>query len=107
MLKITHQSSGTSQPCWLTRERSLIYEPLTKNTSVDVAIVRAGIAGLSSAYELNRRGFSVAIFEDGLIGSGESGRTSAHLSSYIDYGFTQIKKNFGMASTKLATESHA
>ncbi len=107
MTQLINQSSGISQSYWLPSKRSLHYPALTSPLSVDVAIVGAGIAGLSIAYELNKRGLSVTVFEDGLIGSGESGRTSAHLSNYIDYGYSDSIKNFGLKKAQLVAQSHA
>lgn len=41
---------------------------------VDVAIIGGGIIGTTAAYELARRGVSVALFEKGFIGAEQSGR---------------------------------
>jgi glycine/D-amino acid oxidase-like deaminating enzyme len=40
----------------------------------DVAVIGGGIIGVSTAYELARRGISVALFEKGVIGAEQSGR---------------------------------
>ncbi len=42
--------------------------------AVDVAIVGGGIIGVSAAWDLARRGITVALFEKGLIGGEQSGR---------------------------------
>lgn len=42
----------------------------------DVAVVGAGIVGLSTAYALSRRGVGVAIYERGVVGNGQSGGDS-------------------------------
>lgn len=42
----------------------------------DVAVVGAGIVGLSTAYALHRRGVGVAIYERGVAGNGQSGGDS-------------------------------
>ena len=41
---------------------------------VDVAIVGAGIVGVCTAYELARKGVSVALLEKGIVGGEQSGR---------------------------------
>jgi glycine/D-amino acid oxidase-like deaminating enzyme/nitrite reductase/ring-hydroxylating ferredoxin subunit len=54
--------------------------PLRRDLKTDVLVVGAGIAGLSTAYELARQGADVAIVDRGAIGGGMTARTSAHLS---------------------------
>ena len=59
-------------------------EPLPESTSADVCIVGAGIAGLSVAYELTRMGQTVVVLDDGAIGRGMTGRTTAHIVNALD-----------------------
>ncbi len=79
---------------------------LTKNTSTAVCIIGGGIAGLSVAYELLRKGKSVVVVDGKEIGAGETGRTSAHLSNALDEGYVKLQKMFGVAGAKLAAQSH-
>ena len=44
--------------------------PLTDDLRVEVCVVGAGIAGLSTAYLLAKAGKSVAVLDDGPIGAG-------------------------------------
>jgi glycine/D-amino acid oxidase-like deaminating enzyme/nitrite reductase/ring-hydroxylating ferredoxin subunit len=74
---------------------------------VDVVIVGGGIAGVSIAYNLARAGKKVAIVEDGFIGSGETGRTTAHLVSALDDRYYELERLFGEEDAKLIAQSHA
>jgi glycine/D-amino acid oxidase-like deaminating enzyme len=68
--------------------------------------VGGGLAGISAAYLLTREGLSVLVLEDGLIGSGETGRTTAHLSNALDDRYTEIERIHGQPGARLAAESH-
>lgn len=70
----------------------LRFNSLDQNISVDVAIIGGGIAGITTAYLLSRSGKSVAILEDGYIGSGETGRTTAHITHALDDRYYNIEK---------------
>jgi glycine/D-amino acid oxidase-like deaminating enzyme/nitrite reductase/ring-hydroxylating ferredoxin subunit len=74
---------------------------------VDVAVIGAGMAGLSVAYHLCKAGLSVAVFDKGLIGCGETGRTTAHLASALDEHYTTLEQLHGKTGARMAAESHA
>ena len=99
-------SSGETRSYWVKHAESK-YPALNNNIDVDVLIIGGGIAGLSCAYELLKNGKSVALIEDGIIGSGESSRTSAHLSSCLDSRYFELINKFGLSNAKLAAQSHA
>ncbi|CAN5887153.1 FAD-dependent oxidoreductase [soil metagenome] len=99
-------TSGSNTTFWIDSAESLAFEKLDENLDVDVVIVGGGIAGISIAYNLVRSGKTVAIVEDGLIGSGETGRTSAHLTAVLDDRYYHLQKLYGKEDTKLIAESH-
>src|SRR5690348_3949978 len=51
--------------------------------STEVCVVGGGIAGLTTAYLLAKAGRQVTVVDDGLIGGGETCRTTAHLSNAL------------------------
>jgi glycine/D-amino acid oxidase-like deaminating enzyme/nitrite reductase/ring-hydroxylating ferredoxin subunit len=79
---------------------------LEQDTEADVCIVGAGIAGLSTAYMLAREGLSVVVIDDGPIGGGETGRTTAHLATAPDEFMGELEKLFGADGARLAHQSH-
>jgi glycine/D-amino acid oxidase-like deaminating enzyme/nitrite reductase/ring-hydroxylating ferredoxin subunit len=79
---------------------------LSRDVEADVCIVGAGIAGLTTAYLLTKAGKDVVVLEDGLIASGMTEMTTAHLSDAIDDRFTDIEKWHGERGAFLAAESH-
>ncbi len=75
--------------------------------AVDVCVVGAGIAGLTTAYLLAKAGRRVILLDEGRIGGGETSRTSAHLASAIDNRMTKMELVHGEGGAKLAVASHA
>jgi glycine/D-amino acid oxidase-like deaminating enzyme/nitrite reductase/ring-hydroxylating ferredoxin subunit len=69
--------------------------------------VGAGIAGMSAAYLLARAGRAVTVIDDGPIGGGETGRTTAHITSALDDRYSDIEKLHGEGGARIAAESHA
>src|SRR5438874_1649553 len=66
------------------------HPPLPASTTADVVVVGSGIAGLSTAYELARRGSTVVVIDRGPIGRGMTARTTAHLTSALDDFYSEM-----------------
>ncbi len=71
-----------------------------------ICVVGAGIAGLTTAYLLAREGRPVTVVDSHTIGSGESGRTTAHLTNALDDRYFEIERLHGEKGARLAAESH-
>jgi glycine/D-amino acid oxidase-like deaminating enzyme/nitrite reductase/ring-hydroxylating ferredoxin subunit len=80
--------------------------PLDRDAVTDVCIVGAGIAGLATAFQLVRRGKRVIVLDDGPVGGGETGRTTAHLASAIDDRYFRIEQIHGSDAARICYESH-
>jgi glycine/D-amino acid oxidase-like deaminating enzyme/nitrite reductase/ring-hydroxylating ferredoxin subunit len=83
------------------------FEPLSANTSADVCIVGAGVAGLMTAYLQAREGHSVVLLESGVLSGGETARTTAHLSYALDDRYYELERLFGQGGAEQAYKSHA
>jgi len=100
-------TAGMHNPCWLEPSLPPIPEnKLKSGTSTDVVIVGGGLAGLSTAYCLLKSGKKIVLVEDGIIGSGETGRTTAHLVAALDDRYYHLQSVFGKEQTRLIAESH-
>jgi glycine/D-amino acid oxidase-like deaminating enzyme/nitrite reductase/ring-hydroxylating ferredoxin subunit len=79
---------------------------LSRDIRTNVCVVGAGIAGMTTAYLLGRAGRAVVVIDDGSIGGGETGRTSAHITAALDDGYYAIEKLHGAEGARIAAESH-
>ena len=80
---------------------------LALDTSADVCVVGAGIAGMTTAYLLAREGKQVVVLDDGPIGGGMTGRTTAHLVNALDDRFYELERLHGERGAQLAAQSHS
>lgn len=99
-------TSGENISFWTDSVKPLETEALQHDIETEVLIIGAGISGLTTAYCLLSNGHKVIVVEDGLIGSGESGRTTAHLTNALDDRYYTLEKLFGEEKAKLAANSH-
>ncbi len=104
---MTRKTSGSNPPVWLqAADNGLLYPLLMADGEADVCVIGGGIAGLSIAYFLAREGVKAVLLEDGFIGSGETGCTTAHLSNALDDRYYELERLHGRAGSRLAAESH-
>jgi glycine/D-amino acid oxidase-like deaminating enzyme/nitrite reductase/ring-hydroxylating ferredoxin subunit len=98
--------SGDSTSIWMDTADTPDRPALDADLQTDVCVVGAGIAGLTTAYLLARDGRSVVVLDDGPIGGGETGRTTAHLSNALDDRYYALERMHGKRGAQLAAESH-
>ena len=104
----TDKTSGNHIPFWLAENTApLDYGKLSQNIKTDVVIIGGGISGLTTAYCLAKEGKKVVLVEDGQLASGETGRTTAHITYALDDRYAEIEKTFNQETAKLAAESHS
>jgi glycine/D-amino acid oxidase-like deaminating enzyme/nitrite reductase/ring-hydroxylating ferredoxin subunit len=99
-------TSGQHKSFWVASTDTQNFPTLTQNLETDVLVIGGGIAGLTTAYLLAKSGRQVVLVEDGQLGSGESGRTTAHLTAALDDRYYYIENVFGEKAAGLAAESH-
>jgi len=98
--------SGQTTSLWHATVGALTRPSLSGDARADVCIVGAGIAGMMTAYLLARAGKRVIVLDDGPIGGGETGRTTAHLSDALDDRYTELERMHGADGAQLAASSH-
>jgi glycine/D-amino acid oxidase-like deaminating enzyme/nitrite reductase/ring-hydroxylating ferredoxin subunit len=81
------------------------YPALDGDARVDVAIVGAGITGLTAARLLDREGKRVAVLEQGRVGSGTTGGTTAHVTQVPDLRYRDLRSKFGREDLRTVVDS--
>lgn len=72
---------------------------------VDVAVVGAGITGLTAARLLVEKGKTVAVLEQDRVGSGTTGGTTAHVTQVPDRRYRELVSKFGRDDVRQVVES--
>jgi glycine/D-amino acid oxidase-like deaminating enzyme/nitrite reductase/ring-hydroxylating ferredoxin subunit len=96
--------SPQSNPYWLDA-RASHFVAQAKDCTVDVAIIGAGITGLTAAYHFKRAGLSVAVIEKRKCGGFDTANTTAHLTSVTDARFSDLVAKVGKENAQLAWQA--
>lgn len=84
---------------WICTTQPSAFPPLAQDLTVDVAVVGAGIAGLSVARMLAGGGASLAVIDAGPVCAGVTGSTSAKVTSLHTLIYASLRKSFGPERT--------
>lgn len=96
--------NGASKSIWHATAVVPKFPPLQGNASADICVIGAGIAGLTTAYLLSKQGKKVILIDAVGVGSGETGRTTAHFFP-PDEWYADIEDKFGASRAALVAES--
>lgn len=80
---------------WLASSSRPSYGKLEKDLTVDVAVIGAGIAGITTAYLLAQAGKRVVLLEAGRLLGGTTGHTTAKLTAQHDLIYDELIRRFG------------
>lgn len=78
---------------WLETAQVPSFPQLTSDIEADIAIIGAGITGITTAYLLARQGKKVIVLESDKVGSGVTAFSTGHLTASLDadYSFVSSK----------------
>jgi glycine/D-amino acid oxidase-like deaminating enzyme/nitrite reductase/ring-hydroxylating ferredoxin subunit len=91
---------------WVESTPSTDYPPLAGRVSVDVAVIGAGITGLTAAVLLKREGKTVAVVEAKRIVRGATGYTTAKVTSGHGVLYSELTKTIGAEGARLYAEAN-
>lgn len=92
-------------PYWTQDASVPTFPSLEENATADVAIVGGGIAGLTTGYILAGQGLTVIIVDDGELFSGETERTTAHITAMMDLRYFELEQIHGRDRTEAIARS--
>jgi glycine/D-amino acid oxidase-like deaminating enzyme/nitrite reductase/ring-hydroxylating ferredoxin subunit len=91
---------------WLQSTPGTDYPPFAGEVSVDVAVLGAGITGLTAAVLLKRAGKSVAVVESKRIVRGATGYTTAKVTAGHGVIYSELERTFGADGARIYAESN-
>lgn len=92
---------------WRETQSFADFPKLERDLEVDVVVVGAGLTGITAAYLLGKEGVRVALIERDRICSGDTSRTTAHLTYVTDYRLHDLAKKFGKDGARAFWEAGA
>jgi glycine/D-amino acid oxidase-like deaminating enzyme/nitrite reductase/ring-hydroxylating ferredoxin subunit len=97
---------GESISFWSVDQVMPKFDTLAHDLTTEVCVVGGGIAGLTTAYLLMREGKKVCLLEGFEIASGQTNRTSGHISNVLGTRLYDLEKFHGANGPYIVLESH-
>ena len=100
-----HLLPSRSRSLWIASAAGPRHAALRGDLEVDVAVVGAGITGITAARLLTDAGLSVAVVDAGRVARGVTGHTTAHITEVTDCSFSDLIDTFGLDGARLALDA--
>src|SRR5690606_37185164 len=91
--------------CWAATAQLPAFPPLDRSLDVDVVVIGGGVTGITTAHLLKQAGVRVALLEQHRCGSGQTGRSTAHLTAVTDVPLTRLVERLGAEQARAVWEA--
>ncbi|MGF7119594.1 FAD-dependent oxidoreductase [Methanobacterium oryzae] len=100
------KNMGKLESFWIENTEKTNYPVLEEGLSVDVAILGAGIAGITSALFLKEAGLSVALIEAGKVIKDVTANTTAKVTAAHNVIYSNLESHFGKDGSRIYAEAN-
>lgn len=90
----------STKSLWRVSSPGALYPALTHDLDIDVAVVGAGITGLTAAYLLKQQGLRVAVLEKDTVSGGTTGRTTGKVTSQHSLIYYDLAERLGTKTAR-------
>src|SRR5947199_1446016 len=105
-IRATMNLPGKPESCWTASAPETSYPALEESRRVDVAIVGAGIVGLTAAHMLARAGLAVTVLEARRVGRQVTGRSTAKVTSQHALIYRHLRDTFDLDTARLYADAN-
>ncbi|RAX44409.1 FAD-dependent oxidoreductase [Arthrobacter sp. AQ5-06] len=97
---------GEPRSLWVATAGTTDYPVLRGDLEVDVAVIGAGIAGLTAALALKRNGHAVAVIDSARVGTGVTGHTTGKVTSLHRLAYTELARRHSNDTARIYGEAN-
>ncbi|MDP4087710.1 MAG: FAD-dependent oxidoreductase [Bacillota bacterium] len=96
-----------SNSYWIDSLKTPDYPQLKEDITVDAAVIGGGIAGITTAYMLQKEGLKVALVEANKVLAGTTGHTTAKVTIQHGLIYNKIKNHYGEEKARMYGEANS
>ncbi len=102
---MNHLHEGETKSLWSTPQTTDHHPLILENEETDVCVVGAGLAGLSIAYHLLKKGKKIILLEAEDFDHSESTKSTAHCTTALDTRYSDLIKKHDIDTIRLVANS--